>query len=187
MLQSSSNGLRHSCYLTSQKSGIVMDNASYHSMVLEKNPTSSWRKEVIKDWLIKSGAHPRDDMQKVGLYDLAKKMCNGKKTYVIDTLASEAGHKVVRLPPYHCQYSPIELMWAQVKTYISKKSTFKVAELEHLVKEAFSTATAENWKQAIKHEEKLQGQDAKQDVADERFIESFVIKTEESSDDESSD
>jgi len=101
MLQFSNSGLRLSCSQISPPNFVIMmDNAFYHSTQLERNPTSSWRKEAIKDWLIKKGAQPRDDMLKVELYDLAKKLCNGKKTYLIDTVAAEAGHKVVRLPPH---------------------------------------------------------------------------------------
>lgn len=170
-----------------QNSVIVMDNASYHSVHLERNPTTAWRKEAIKEWLIAKGAQPRDDMLKVELYDLAKKLCNGKKTYVIDAIAAEAGHKVVRLPPYHCQYNPIELIWAQVKCYVAKKNTFKSAELKPLVEEAVDSITPENWKQAVRHAEELQEQDARQDIAVERFVESFVVNIEESSDDELSE
>lgn len=92
---------------------IVMDNASYHSVQLEKKPTSSWRKSDIRDWLVKKGVQPSDDLLKHELYELAKKFDIGKK-YVIDAIAEEAGHRVVRLPPYHCQYNPIELIWARV-------------------------------------------------------------------------
>lgn len=106
---------------------------------------------------------------------------------MIDTIAAEAGHKVVRLPPHHCQYNPIELIWAHVKSYIAKRNTFKVAELKLLVKEALSIVTPENWKQAVKHAENLQEQDAKQDIAVDKFVESFVINIEQSSDDEFSE
>jgi transposase len=33
-----------------------------------------------------------------------------KKMYQIDTLAEEMGHKIVRLPPYHCCFNPIKLV-----------------------------------------------------------------------------
>ena len=36
-------------------------------------------------------------------------------SYVIDKIVEEAGHRVLRLPPYHCQYKPIKLIWAQLK------------------------------------------------------------------------
>jgi len=47
------------------------------------------------------------------------------------------GHEVIRLPPYHCQYNPIELIWAQVKgEVVTKNSTFKIADVEKLMHEA---------------------------------------------------
>lgn len=104
---------------------IVMDNASYHSVLAEKRPTSSWLKGDIKAWLIEKGAKPSEELLKGQLLELARNYGSGSKKYVIDTIAADAGHKVVRLPPYHCQYNPIELIWAQVKTYVAKKNFFK--------------------------------------------------------------
>lgn len=47
------------------------------------------------------------------------------------------GHEVVRLPPYHCQYNPIELIWAHVKSKVAEKNnTFKMADIEMLVNNA---------------------------------------------------
>lgn len=80
---------------------IVMDNAAYHSTQIEKMPTSTWRKRDIKEWLIKKGAQPGDELLKNQLLLLTKQYITGKK-YLIDTIAEEAGHRVVRLPPYHC-------------------------------------------------------------------------------------
>jgi predicted O-methyltransferase YrrM len=39
--------------LIPQNSVVVLDNAPYHSRVLEKWPTSAWRKEQIKEFLKK--------------------------------------------------------------------------------------------------------------------------------------
>lgn len=112
----------------SPNSVIVMDNASYHSVKLEKNPTASWKTADLRDWLMKKGVQPDGNMFKAELYELAKKL-DITTTYAIDKIAEEAGHRVVRLPPYHCQYNPIELIWAQVKTHIAKKNDFKMATL----------------------------------------------------------
>lgn len=38
------------------------------------------------------------------------RMHAAEKTFVIDEMAQEYGHDVLRLPPYHCEYNPIELM-----------------------------------------------------------------------------
>ncbi|KAF0716062.1 DDE 3 domain-containing protein, partial [Aphis craccivora] len=54
-----------------------------------------------------------------------------RKKYKHDEIAVQMGHEVVILPPYHCQYNPIELSWAQVKGEVAKKnSTFKMTELK---------------------------------------------------------
>lgn len=159
---------------------IVMDNAAYHSMLLERQPNTNWRKMDIKDWVVKKGAHPSDELSKAELLELARNYF-GVKKYVIDTLAAEAGHRVVRLPPYHCQYNPIELIWAQVKSYVAKRNNFKMADLKLLVKEALSCVSAENWAQAVRHAEDLQEKDAQSDIAVEHFVESFVINIDDES------
>ena len=170
----------------SPNSVIVMDNASYHSVQSDKKPTSSWRKADIKDWLLKKGVHADESMVKPELYDLAKKLGVNTK-YVIDTMAEAAGHKVVRLPPYHCQYNPIELIWAQVKTYVAKATTFKMADLKNLVKESLNQVTRENWTKAVRHAEGLQEEDTKQVVPADKFVDSLQINLSDSSDDEDSD
>ena len=35
---------------------------------------------------------------------------------VMETVAKEYGHEILRLPPYHCELNPIELAWAVEKT-----------------------------------------------------------------------
>jgi transposase len=37
------------------------------------------------------------------------------ESYVVDELAAQEGKTVLRLPPYHCEFNPIELIWAQIK------------------------------------------------------------------------
>ena len=126
---------------------------------------------------------PQDNASKAELQELAKKM-DVTTTYVIDKIAEEAGHRVVRLPPYHCQYNPIELIWAQVKSYIAKMNTFKMASLKVLVEEALRVITPHNWMEAVRHAERIQQEDTTQDIAAENFVESFVINISECSDEE---
>lgn len=63
---------------------------------------------------------------------------------VVDKIALDHGHRVVRLPPYHCQYNPIELIWVQVKGYVSKRNTFRIADLKPLTEESIANVTKEN-------------------------------------------
>ncbi|XP_066969106.1 uncharacterized protein [Macrobrachium rosenbergii] len=167
---------------------IVMDNASYHSVATDKPPTTADKKNTIKEWLIKKGADLTDDMQKCELLQLVKiHSARTEKEYVIDKLAREHGHRVVRLPLYHCQYNPIELIWGQVKNYVSQRNNFKMADLRPLMQEAIQKVTKENWANAIKHVKKLQMEDSEGDDYVEHLMESFVIELRTSDDDDDDD
>lgn len=43
--------------------------------------------------------------------------------YEIDELVLRYCHRVLRIPPYHCQYNAIELIWAQIKGYAARHNT----------------------------------------------------------------
>ncbi|GBL81144.1 hypothetical protein AVEN_83195-1 [Araneus ventricosus] len=77
--------------------------------------------------------------------------------YRIDKIASETGHKVLRLPPYHCELNPIELIWAQVKGYIARQNqTFKLPEVKTLLLEALDKVSGNDWKNAVAHVTKIE-------------------------------
>ena len=112
---------------------IVMDNASYHSRKIHKPPTASDKKATIQEWLERKGITAAEHLLKAELLHLVTRHITAADTnYVFDKMASDNGHKVVRLPPYHCQYKPIELIWAQVKGYVAKRNTFKIADIKPL-------------------------------------------------------
>ena len=87
---------------------------------------------------------------------------------ILMSLTKEAGHRVLRLPPYHCQYNPIELIWAHHKGNVAKKNNFKMEDLKNLVRESLSLITPQNWLEAV------QDEDGKRDIAAKKFIEAFV-------------
>jgi len=165
---------------------IVMDNASYHSRKIHKPPTSNSNKATMREWLQKKAITVPESLQRIQLKELVARHINAADTnYVCDKMASEHGHRVVRLPPYHCQYNPIELIWAQLKGYVAKRNTFKIAELKPLIQEAMEKITPENWRNAVHHAEKLHQADLERDVAVDKYIDSFII-TMSSSDEDSS-
>lgn len=93
---------------------IVMDNAPYHSVRREKTPTTAWRKQAIIDWLHSKSIETDPTMVKDELLHLVRGCKHLYEEYVIDNMAENAGHVVLRSPPYHCEVNPIELIWAQV-------------------------------------------------------------------------
>ena len=97
-----------------EPSTIIMDNAPYHSVQLNKPPTSSNKKSELIEWLQANNVEADETKLKVELVKLVK-MHKPQTTYKLDMMAREYGHEVLRLPPYHCQYNAIELIWAQIK------------------------------------------------------------------------
>ncbi|CAI6377521.1 unnamed protein product [Macrosiphum euphorbiae] len=71
-------------------------------------------------------------------------------SYVVDNMAKNAGHNVLRLPPYHCELNPIELAWA--KTYVKQNNTtFNLDDVKKLLNTAIDRVTSENWQNIIEH------------------------------------
>ncbi|KAL0861408.1 hypothetical protein ABMA27_008952 [Loxostege sticticalis] len=99
----------------SEPSIIIMDNAPYHSVQVDKAPASNEKKSVHVAWLERQGIEANMELMKPELEKLVKKNKEEKIRYEIDDLAQANGHQVLRLPPYHCQYNAIELIWAQIK------------------------------------------------------------------------
>ena len=172
-----------------QNSVIIMDNASYHCRLLEEEPKVSWQKSEIQEWLIQKEVHTSENLSKAELLEYTKNLNSSDKKYIIDTIASEAGHKVVRLPQYHCHYNPMEFIWVKVKTYITNRNVHKMPELTAACNEALSCITPEDWVDAVKHADLERESDSRLDRVVETYFESYICNVSESSasDDEQSE
>jgi transposase len=102
-------------------STIVIDNASYHSVLTDdsRTPTTATKKDDIRLWLRDRRIDFTDDMLKGELLEIVRRN-KPRPRYIIDELAMEAGHKVLRLPPRHCELNPIELVWAKMKGHVAR-------------------------------------------------------------------
>ncbi|XP_008179338.1 uncharacterized protein LOC103311654 [Acyrthosiphon pisum] len=130
---------------------IVMDNAPYHSVKLEKYPSTCWNKAQLSEWLQSKGVVLDRPFLKHELMAKVREIPRNK-SYAIDKIAEEAGHTVLRLPPYHCEFNPIELAWAMVKGYAKRENTtFKMDDVRQLLHTAIERVTSENWQNFIKH------------------------------------
>ena len=76
---------------------------------------------------------------------------------MIHEMALKYGHEVLRLPPYHCQYNPIELIWGIAKNYYDKHTskTTDEASVLNLWKESLHQIKEETWRKSINHTEKI--------------------------------
>jgi transposase len=88
---------------------------------LNKVPNTSLKKQDIIDWLEQEQLHLSKTETGAELLKRVLPFRHDTKTYDLDKLANERGNQVIRLPPYHCHYNPIELVRAQVKREVAKK------------------------------------------------------------------
>lgn len=66
----------------------------------------------------------------------------------IEQVAAECGASVIWLPPYSPDFSPIELMWSKIKTYLRAARARTREELERALVTALTlvtTADCEGW------------------------------------------
>lgn len=167
---------------------IVMDNASYHSTSAEKIPTTKTRKADILAWLQSKRILHDPKTTRPELLEIVRQHKHKYKMYKLDKIAYEMGHEVVRIPPYHCQYNPIELVWAQVKNEVSEKNkTFKIRDVRKLTEDAISHVSVDNWRKCCEHAEKLQEDDfVKEGLRDEK-MQSLIINLQDDSDSSSNE
>ncbi|XP_060880057.1 uncharacterized protein LOC132951981 [Metopolophium dirhodum] len=129
---------------------VVMDNASYHSTKAEQIPTPSTKKAEILEWLNSKGVTFDKPLLKLQLLVKVRELKPRFSSYVIDDLATNSGHTVLRLPPHHNEFNPIKLAWAMVKGYVKRNNeTFKVDSVRQLVNTAIDRVTTGNWKNFI--------------------------------------
>ncbi|XP_050503456.1 uncharacterized protein LOC126882532 [Diabrotica virgifera virgifera] len=125
---------------------IVMDNASYHSRCIKKIPTKQSRKDEIQEFLIAEDLYFEDHYTKDQLIQVLHTKVVTKE-HIVDKLATNNGHTVLRLPPYYCVLNPIELLWAQLKNHIRRNNTSPkdAQSVVELIKTEFKNISAQNW------------------------------------------
>lgn len=124
-----------------KNSVIVFDNASYHNAQVKRTPRSNSNK-------LQSDEVQNNSEEKPGPNVLQK--TDVDKKYKIDEIIENAGHAVLRLPPYHTELNPIENIWTLTRNSILKQySKNKCIDAVELVIEEFSKITCEDWQKSI--------------------------------------
>ena len=124
------------CQNKPKHSVIVIDNASYHSKNTENYPTSKWRKQQFVDWLTEKNITFPDKALRAELWTLVKSEREKFPDKVMETVAKEYGHEILRLPPYNCELNPIELAWAAEKNYVAgENKNMSLDSVEKLFRE----------------------------------------------------
>lgn len=154
----------------------AVDNCygSYHSMLKDNFPKSNSTKAIVEECLKNKNIEFSPQERLSELRERVKSLIPMYKRYELDEIALEMDHKVIRLPPYHCQYNPIELIWAKVKGEVAKNNnTFKMADVEKLAHAAMDAVTQEDWKKCVAHAEKIQ--DNRKEILRDVMLEPIII------------
>nr|QLJ84878.1 transposase-like protein [Dichotomius schiffleri] len=155
---------------------IVMDNAPYHNVQVNKAPNASARKENMIDWLTNKGISFSTSLLKPQLYDIVKRNKSAHITYKFDEILQQCGHVVLKLPPYHPDLNPIELIWATVKGRVAKRNTtFSLENVKQLVLEEFSNITEEEWRKRCDHVIKLEKNYLEREYIIEAEVEPLIM------------
>ena len=174
-----------------RESVVVMDNASYHSVQEpgSRAPTTATVKADMQEWLRGKGVSFDPALTKKELYTIVQKEKEmHEKDYRIDRVLSQHGHKVLRLPPYHCDLNPIELIWSDLKGYVSRNnSSFKVKDVEKLIHEGIAYIDKNKWAKACDHVLGFENKYWVKDNIQGHLIQPVIIHLGNESDDETED
>lgn len=169
------------------RSVLVIDNAPYHNVQLDKAPTSKSRKQDMKYWLSKNNIPFSDDMFVPELYKLITLHKPQFCRYLLDETVQTEGHNILRLPPYHPDLNPIELIWADVKSYIARKNTsFNFSEVQKIAEEKIASMGPEDWLRKCEHAKKVEDEYLMNERGIDNIVESFIISLESGSETDSS-
>ncbi|XP_040076648.1 uncharacterized protein LOC120848699 [Ixodes scapularis] len=131
---------------------IVIDNTPYHSRKAEAVPTTARKKGEIQQWLSSKNLVWTATMKKKDVLSNVATVKDRYTKYKVDIMATDVGHTVLRLPPYHCELNPIELIWARVKQEVASKNiAFKPNDAERRLREAVDNVTTVHWHDCVEH------------------------------------
>jgi hypothetical protein len=154
-----------------------------------KAPTSQTTKAKMMEWLTVNNVPFHEGMLKIQLYDLVKAHKPLHKSFVMDNIMAAYGHTVLRLPPYHPDLNPIELVWADVKQSVGAENvSFHLDDVAKKCEKWFSEFGIENWQKVCDRTEQNEMEYIEKEGLRENARESIIIRrSEDSSDSASSD
>ncbi|XP_037518299.1 uncharacterized protein LOC119395080 [Rhipicephalus sanguineus] len=108
-----------------------------------------------------------------------------KKENIQEWLNSKDIAYSATLPPYHCEFNPIELVWAKVKNGIAADNRdFKLCTVEDILREKIKNVTAEDWRKNIRHVMELEAK-FRVDTSGSDHVQPIVIQLGEDDTEES--
>ncbi|XP_048250644.1 uncharacterized protein LOC125378733 [Haliotis rufescens] len=161
------------------KSLVVTDNAPYHSCrdPIKCCPTSNSTKgdHEICQWLDNNRIARPTKAKKNDYYQMVLQN-KPPPSYLIDNMLREHGHEVLRLPPYHCDLNPIELIWGDLKNMVARQNkTFKLADVKQIVLKGMGEIKDVRWANCVQHVIKVEEEYWKQDCIRPDTVQPVVV------------
>lgn len=154
---------------------IVMDNAKYHNVEIDKKPTSTSTRSCIVDWLTRHGVTYNDSATRSELLQLARNVQHEKR-YIVNELIMEHGHLPLRLPPYHPDLNPIELVWGDIKGEVARHVIgSSLQQKEQLLKKLFNEYSREKWNKCCEHVKKIENKYCEQECSVDSEVNNIII------------
>nr|XP_031841206.1 uncharacterized protein LOC116430775 [Nomia melanderi] len=128
---------------------VIVDNTPYHT--LDENIKSKLMKNI------KVKLSPKDSS--------------------FDKLLQSHGHEVLRLPPYHPDLNPIELVWGDIKNKVDKEClSAKLKENKDFLLNCFYQIAVEKWKVYCTHVQKIEDEYLQHHELMDGSIHSFIAQ-----------
>ena len=75
----------------------------------------------------------------------------------METVAKEYGHEILRLPPYHCELNPFELVWTAEKNYVAgENQDMSLDSVEKLFRTKREELPEDFWRKCVEHVKKIE-------------------------------
>ena len=158
------------------KSVLIIDNAPYHNLQVDKCPTKASRKADIQAWLRRQQIPFGATLLKAELLQICKQH-KPTPSSLLDNVLKEYGNDCLMLPTYHADLNSIELIWATMKGYIARRNvSFKMTDVIHLTHDVIAAVTEDDWVSSCRPVEEVEMKYWDDDIAVEGEMEKIVIK-----------
>ena len=158
------------------KSVLIIDNAPYHNLQVDKCHIQASRKADIQAWLTRQQIPFGATLLKAELLRICKQH-KPTPSFLLDNILKEYEHDCLRLPAYHADLNSIELIWATMKGYIARRNvSFKMTDVIQLSHDAIAAVTEDDWVSRCRHMEEVERKYWDADIAVEAEMEKIIIK-----------
>ncbi|KAJ8877092.1 hypothetical protein PR048_021544 [Dryococelus australis] len=94
------------------------------------------------------------------------------------------GHEVIRLPPYHTDLNPIELVWGYIKGKVSEEISSSLEDKKKSHEQLFSRYAVEQWKECCQHMKNIEKEYWDNDRLLDAVIDKIIFNLEDSFDED---